>query len=80
MNEPDSPGSIIPLIPIIPQMKTKNRFSFSVAGVIKLRDRAIPVPIIKLKIAAVFHLVILFPPKYIYAIIRPKKNAQIKIG
>ena len=80
IKEPDSPGSIIPLIPIIPQINTKNRLSFSLAGVIKLNDSAIPVPIIKLIIVAVFHCVILFPTKYIDAIINPKKNAQIKIG
>ncbi len=38
----------MPLIPIIPQRKTKNRLLFSLAGVIKLRDRAATVPIMRL--------------------------------
>ena len=44
MKDPDKPGSIIPLIPIIPQMKTKIGLAFDSAGVIKLRDIAVYKP------------------------------------
>ena len=70
----------MPLIPIIPQRKTKNRLLFSLAGVIKLRDRAANVPIMRLMMLLLFHCRIRFPTKYIEAIIRPKKKAQIRIG
>ncbi len=70
----------MPLIPIIPQRKTKNRLLFSLAGVIKLRNRAANVPIMRLRMLLLFHCRIRFPTKYIEAIIRPKKKAQIRIG
>ena len=79
INEPDKPGRIIPLIPTIPQIKTKNKFEFSFAGVIKFKDNANKVPTIKLVIVTLFQLSILFPTKYIEARIRPKKKAQSKI-
>ena len=50
MYDPDKPGSIIPLIPIIPQINTNNRFEFSVVGVIKFKETAITVPAIKAKV------------------------------
>ena len=70
----------MPLIPIIPQRKTKNRLLFSLAGVIKLSDRATTVPIIRLMMLLLFHCWIRFPTKYIEARISPKKKAQIRIG
>ena len=44
--EPESPGNIIPLIPMIPQINIKKRLLFSVAGVINDSAIAIIVPII----------------------------------
>ena len=46
INEPDSPGRVIPETPIIPQIKTNQRLSFSFAGVRKLIPKPIKTPII----------------------------------
>ena len=80
MYEPDSPGKIMPLIPIIPHINTKNKFEFSVAGVTKFKENEIVVPIINVIIDCVFQFFTLFPIKITDARISPKKNAQINIG
>ena len=46
INEPDSPGRVIPETPIIPQIKTNQRLSFSFAGLRKLIPKPIKIPII----------------------------------
>ena len=70
----------MPLIPIMPQRKIKNRLLFSLAGDIKVINSAATVPIMRLIMLLLFHFRIRFPTKYIEAIIRPKKKAQIRIG
>ena len=70
----------MPLIPIMPQRKIKNRLLFSLEGDIKVINSAATVPIMRLIMLLLFHFRIRFPTKYIEAIIRPKKKAQIRIG
>ena len=55
INDPDNPGNIIPLIPITPHRKIKKRLLFSLAGVIKLKDRAIILPKRRLMILVLSH-------------------------
>ena len=59
--EPESPGNIIPLIPMIPQINIKKRLLFSVAGVINDSDIAIIVPIINTIIFSELHFLICLP-------------------
>jgi|TARA_B110000003_G_scaffold200243_1_gene198855 hypothetical protein len=80
MYDPESPGSIIPLIPIIPQINTNNRLEFSVAGVAKLNEKATIVPNINASIDCIFQFSTLLPTKIIDARISPKKKAHISIG
>ena len=80
MYDPDSPGRIIPLIPIIPQINTKNKFGFSVAGVARLIENAIVIPMINEIIDCMCQFCTLLPTKMIDAKISPKKNDQIDIG
>ena len=80
MYDPESPGNIIPIIPIIPHIKTKNKFEFSVAGVINTRENAIIVPMSNAIVDCRFHTSTLLPTKMIEAKMSPKKNAHISIG
>ena len=80
INDPDRPGRIIPVIPIIPQIKTKNKLSFSFDGEMKVNNTAINIPIIKETILELSHFLILLPTKNIEIKIRPKKKAHINKG
>ena len=70
----------MPLIPIIPHIKTKSRFEFSVAGSIKLKEIAIVVPNIKVIVDFIFQFCTLLPTKITEATISPKNNDQINTG
>ena len=70
----------MPIIPIIPHIKTKNKFEFSAAGFISARENAITVPMLNAVVDCVFHTFTLFPTKMIEAKISPKKNAHINTG
>ncbi len=45
IKEPESPGSVIPETPIIPQIKTNQRLSFTPAGFKKLIPKPTEIPI-----------------------------------
>ena len=44
MKDPERPGKIIPVIPTMPQKKTKNKLSFSLAGEINVKRIATVIP------------------------------------
>ena len=54
MKEPENPGSVIPVMLMIPQKNTNSKLSFSVAGFKKLMLNPKTIPMIVLKMVVLF--------------------------